>query len=456
VFVPLDRSFTSTWNYNWMNTDGSFGSAGSSQGGFRSNTQSLGVNITVPIVSEDPQSLNFNTNVSATKTSDQVETQVGNLNAAHSIYLQDYVMTISTNLLADSNSVAKAGVETKNTVINAYSSMDWVPSDDYPLTVGGGLGGFNTTSETGGGQYSVTNVNGRFYARYPLDKNWTFDGRLDAVQLSSQGSNGAFDSSTYGVSGAANWQGDGMRSKLGDWSYSNSYGTGAGYFYSSTAYPGGSNTSSSMSADLRLNQGIARSFPTAGGSPVSLSIDEGYSSRAQGGVSGGMYHALTHNLSVNWSPSTNFVTKQFSATVNDGRSWGTSTDVYQAVTGDASVQYFASAYSTVGGSARLMFSRQTGTFGGREMATGNAGARYTHSRFAGVSALNYSARYDVFIRDDPSQDSRSSGLEHWLSQTWSWRYGLLGWQADYTITKFGPAMDQTVTLSVVRDFSGVL
>jgi len=86
-----------------MNTDGGTESPGGTQGGFQSTTQGLSVNVTVPIATEDPQSLNFNTNVFSTKTSDQISTQVGHLDGAHSIYLQDYVMTIASNLLLDSS-----------------------------------------------------------------------------------------------------------------------------------------------------------------------------------------------------------------------------------------------------------------------------------------------------------------------------------------------------------------
>lgn len=458
IYSPADGAYSSTWTYNRLGSEGKSTSDVGAQNSLSVVTQNMGVSLSIPLRTENPQSLTFSSDLRLTENQAvRASSEAGSVNAAHSIYLEDYVMTVSTNVVANATRESVSGVGSRSAVSNLFSNMDWVPSDDYPLNIGGSLGVFNAKTGTGAGEFNVLSTNATGTARYPLDKYWTFQGQFNLGQTSSEGSGVKTDNTSYTVFGSVNWSGEGVRSKWQTWDYSLGYGAQSGFNYLGIKGSSGvSSSQSNFSAGLSVNQGLTRGYIVPDGPPVLVSIGQGYSLSAAG-QSGETFQSLDHSVSATWSPSTPSARRQFSVALSDGRSFGSSNQSYQKLSGSALYQAEVSPYSTLSGNGGVDYSQQGGSGSARKVLGANAGASYSHARFAGISGLTYDARYSLVVRQADFADEAYS-LEHLVSQGWSWRYGLLGWRVDHTLSKFGnkSGVSQSIYLSVVRDFSGVL
>lgn len=458
IYTPLSGGYSTTWTYNRLGLEGSSTAGNDSQDQLRVVSQNWGLSVAIPLRTENPQSLNFNTDFRTTENQPaRAESRAGSLNVAHSIYLEDYVMTVSSNIAANATRETTASQNTRSSVSNIFSGLDWVPSDDYPLTIGGSLGLFNSKTGTGAGEFSVSTINGTGSARYPLDKQWTFLGQFNTAKTSTQGGGEGAESTLYALFGSANWSGEGVRAKWQAWDYSLGYGAQSGFTYLSVSQSrAASSAESRLTGSMNFGQGLGRSYPMAEGSPIVVAVSQAYSASA-GTQSEEISQTLDHSATASWSPSTATARKQFSVSVSDGRSFGGASQTYQQASGNALYQTELSPYSSLSGTAGLNYSKQGGSTSSRKVLGANTGARYSHLRFANVSGLSYEARYDLIVRQF-AEDSSVYQLEHMFSQGWSWRFGLLGWRIDHTMSKFGDqsGISQSLYLSVVRDFSGVL
>lgn len=457
-YAPLSRGYQTSWSYNLMRSDGRQIDNGRAANSLGTTSQNFSGTVAIPLFTENPQSLNFGGGFGSTRNSQAgARSDASNFGASHGIYLEDYVMTISTTAQTSSTHLLTKDENTRSSVSNVASGMEWVPSDDYPLTIGAGLGVFNSKAEAASQSSSVATVNANLAARYPLNEYWSFNGRYDANQATTAGNEVVNKTIFHSLSGGVNWSGKQYQSKLKDWGYSLSYGASGGLGYSSRQVADMTSAETNVTGGANIGHSFSRAYLDFDKAPVMLAVSQGY------GVSfiaanGDVAQTLNHSINSSWAPGSESSTRQFNASASDSRTIGGSAkNAFQQLSLGMTYQAMINVYSSLSASAGLGYSRQEGEAGGRQATSGSIGAQYSHGRFANVSGLNYSARYNLIIRENQSNSDGSYSLEHLVSQAWSWRYGLLGWQVNHSLSTIGEGgVDQVLTLSVTRDFSGVL
>lgn len=457
-YAPLSRGYQTSWNYNLMRSEGRQSDNGRVEDSLGTTSQNFGGSVAIPLFTENPQSLNFGGGVSSTRNNQAgARSDALNFGASHGIYLEDYVMTISSTALMSSTRLMTKDENTRSSVSNVASGMEWVPSDDYPLTIGAGLGFFNSKAEAASQRSSVATVNANLVARYPLDEYWSFNGRYDANQATTSGNEAENKTIFHSLSGGVNWSGKQYQSKLKNWGYSLSYGASGGLAYTSLQGANMTSVETSVTGGANIGHSLSRAYLDFDKAPVTLALSQGYGMSFLA-ATGDVAQTLNHSVSASWAPSSDSSSRQFNASASDGRAIGGSAkNAFQQVSLGMAYQAMISVYSSLSASASLGYSRQEGESGGRQTMSGTVGAQYSHGRFANVSGLNYSARYNLITRENQANSDGDYSFEHLVAQAWSWRYGLLGWQVNHSLSTIGEGgVDQVLTLSVTRDFSGVL
>lgn len=460
-YTPVDRSYNADWQYGWD----SFGLDGK-----RTEANRFGGTLGIRLVTEAPQSLRFTTRLSDTKAPEGgAGSTTGSLGGEHMIYLEEYVMSISTNVSMSRDEIRAANAGSAISQLQVGTAMDWIPSDDYPLRIGAGARYFQLGMDAGADQSSLksavqtTNVN--FSAAYPLDQNWNFS--LSSNLLATNFSSGNTTSRTglYSLNAGASWRGDGIFRNFENWAYVMSYGASltAGYL----GYEGDSVAESGSTGVLSSNLGnsLSRDYQLAGyRNPLSLSLTQTISLTAGAGVANSRsVQSLSHGANIRWSPDSDGRSQtSIQIGVADGRSFGETNSYFQSVTTAADRQWILGNYQSLSGSVSLGLNQQ-GVNGNSEgwKGAGAANVTYGHGRFANVNGLVYSLNYGAVFKPHETLDNGRAGtkweLEHLLSQSWSWRYGLLSWKVSNN-NSFGPqgASSSSLWLSVTRDFGGVL
>lgn len=463
-YTPIDRGYNADWQYAWN----SFGLDGK-----RTEFNRFGGTLAVGLVTEAPQSLRFNTTLSNTKSPDGgAGSNAGVLAAEHSIYLEDYVMSVSTNASISRDEVRTSGQGSAISQLQMATSMDWIPSDDYPLRINAGARyydlGMNTQGESVSSKSRLNTADVRASASYPHNKNWDFSmssnalvTRFDAIGVVSQ-------SSVYTLNVGANWRGDGVAHKFDDWLYVLSYGSSVAVGY--IGYEGDTASQSGTTGNWSSNLGnsFSRNYPVEGHrNPISLSLTqsvgviEGFGSSAR--ELSQSNQSLNHLANARWSPGgdgRSLTSIQFG--FSDGRGFGDSNSFHQSVSGSVEKQWLLESYQSLSGSVSLGLSQQ-GVSGASDgwKGSGSVNVAYAHARFADVNGLQYSLNYSAALRAYEtvinSRVNTEWGLDHLLSQSWSWRFGLLSWKLTNT-NSLSPTSDfsSSLWLMVTRDFGGVL
>lgn len=464
-------------------------------GAFRSNTRldhnaidsgalgtdtvdSLALSVAVPLATENPQSLSFSGGLSNNRTSRASGgSDFTNFSANHSIYLEDYVFTLNSDLTYNDNSLRQPGLSAQSSLLQAGTAFDWLPSDDYPLTLRGNLRAISSATATdqvatataaaNNQESRITSYFGAVQAAYPIDKNWNISGGVNAVSTAVTGGASDATSSFLSVNLNGSWTGDGYRRKLGDFDYGVSYGAGAGVAWNKTDLA----AETSGSATGSLGHNLSRTAQVAGrplgfGLGQSVSVSKSSNSDVTTG--------LSHSASMNWSlvagPNASMTS---SAQFSDARSFGATNSYQQSLSASLFGNRLMSAFSTLSSSVALGFTRQGVSGGSTDTGTANRSANsdwqgygsgsvtYSNFRFADVSGLNYVATYQLNIRQSAQRslgDASASPYEvdHQVNQKWNWRLGLLGWQIDNTFSYVGSTLSTSISLSVTRAFGGML
>lgn len=460
-YTPVDRSYDTEWQYGWD----SFGLDGK-----RTEANRFGGTLGVSLASEAPQTLRFNTRLSNIKATDGgTGTTSGSLGGEHSIYLEDYVMSISTNASTSRDEIRSSNERSAISQVQVGTVMDWIPSDDYPLRIGAGARYFDLGIDVGAGQDSsksgLKTADINFAANYLLDQNWTFS--LTSNVLVTNFSSGSTSSRTglYSLTAGANWRGNGITRNFDNWAYAMSYGASlsAGYVGhegNSTAESGSTGVLSSSLSNL-----LSRNYLLDGyRNPLSLSLSQTIGVSAAAGASNPQsIQSLNHDANIRWSPDSDGRSQtsvQFG--FSDGRSFGETNSYFQSVTTAADRQWILGNYQSLSGSVSIGLNQQ-GVDGSSDGWTGVAAVNvaYGHVRFADVNGLIYSLNYGAVLKPheilDNGREDTTWELEHLLSQSWSWRYGLLSWKVTNS-NSVGPrgASTSSLWLTVTRDFGGVL
>lgn len=460
-YTPADHSYNVDWQYGWD----SFGLDGK-----RTEANRFGGTLGVSLATEAPQTLRFNTRLSDTKAAEGAAgTTAGSLGGEHSIYLEEYVMSISTNASMSRDEVRASSERSEISQLQVGTAMDWIPSDDYPLRIGAGVRYFQLDLDTGVGQGSsksgVKTADVNFSANYPLDQNWSFS--VSSNVLATNFSSGSTSSRTglYSLNGSANWRGDGISHRFTNWVYGMSYGASftAGYLgYEGVSAPESGATGTLTSS---LGNSLSRNYLIDGHrNPLALTLSQTIGLATGAGASNPQsVQSVNHDANFRWSPDGDGRSQtSFQGSVSDGRSFGETTSNFQSITTAADRQWMLGNYQSLSGSVSIGLNRQ-GVGGSSDgwKGAGAANLAYGHVRFANVNGLVYALNYGAVLKPYDTLDNGQSGtkweLEHLLSQSWSWRYGLLSWKVTNN-NSIGPqgASSSSLWLTVTRDFGGVL
>lgn len=465
-YSPPAHDYSSGWGYSWSDV--------ASDAGGRSSVQNLNANLGVPLPGANPQSLaatavwsGFRNNTGAASS------DYGNLTANHTVYFEDYVLSLSNDALFSMNRIHSPTSSAESQVAQAGSNFDWIPDDDSPLRLNGGVRAFNTRTSTdrNGTLYTnqVSTLNGTLNANYPLNQHWNFGANLNGLETWQQDSTqGATQkNSTFSSSAQASWRGDGWRTKFDEWNYNLSYGSSSSVNTIYTKNASGDTSDSRVGVSSSVSQTFARGFQIEGHrSPVQLSLAQGYSVSKVSASD--LSHSLNHGLGTSWQIDSGPNTQTtLNASASDTRNFGEQTTAYQQLQSSIQGNTVLSGYSSVNSIFSMQFNRQhttgqqaSGGSGWQGSAAGSLG--YNRSRFADVTGLEYTARYGINIRPSATNGGGQPGqksfeLDHQISQGWGWRLGLLGWRIENNF--YYDAAGRTaasVFLSVNRDFSGVL
>lgn len=460
-YTPADGGYRGNMNY-WWNAVG--------RDGENTVSNRMRGDLTFVIKSESPQSLRLNSDFVDTKTSNSgPSTRQVSVAGDHSIYLEDYVMSISSNLSTSQSEVLGSPQGSKINQSQAVSSMDWIPSDDYPLRITSGARHFvmdseaNNQSESVSSGLSSTDFN--LTARYPLDRNWSFSASTLAQSTKSTSGDSAVSRSSYSLGATAGWQGDGLTSNFDQWLYRASYGSSLGATYQ--GYRGESapppNTVGAWSTTL--GNSFSRNFSIDNNAnPLGLTLNQSLSVVEQfGQQTVSSSQTLNHSANISWSPDSGPDSQtSISGSVLDGRTFGEIGSYYQSVTGTISGRRNLGRYQSLSGTLSILFSKQ-GTKDSDNDWQGRAtlNLQFSHARFADIDRLYFSMNYNLLAspkNESGYRDENSQwGFEHRLNEALSWRYGLLSWRLENQ-NALAPngVFSTSIWLKVTRDFGGVL
>ena len=454
-YSPEDALFTSGLNYNW--------SAFGVSPGSTTTSQALSSSVTFRVPGEIPQSLSASAAMTTTSTdASAAGSKDQKINVNHGIYLEDYVMTINSDG-AYSRLLSKGEQTSESLFYSAGSQMDWVPSDDLPLRVQATARHHNLRNvpATGGSGSQIESTSLFMTGNYAASKNWAFSGNTQVVDSRSSD----FQTTVYNTAISAGWSGDGLTRKFDLWDYSLSYRSSLGASHLMTKSSQAESVSAVNGAwGGGVDHQARRSFtadPKDGA--ASVVVSQGLSgSKTAGGASDPMTVSLNHGVVYFWNRAPqqdSTLTAAVSAT--DGRSFGASRSQYQSISSSLAGGRQFNPREALSWNAALPLSRQGGEGGyGAWRGSVNAGASYSHARFANVTGLGYAANYSMAVRprDDFAVQGRSGlAVDQSFGQSWSWRLGLLAWKADNQINRSSEgAMSMSIRLSISRDFGGVL
>lgn len=464
AYAPLDQSFRSNWTYSYNQ----FGT----NGGPASRTDALNGSLSLKPGGELPQTLSLTGGMTRAASGSGSGSESQTLGVAHSVYLEDYVLSIASDASA-SRSEVKGDQGSEYSFAQAGSQFDWIPSDDYPLRLRGGARHQEVrTSQVAvaSSERRLATTNLSLNADYPVNRNWAASGTANYLRTTNVDGAGTANSAVASLIGSLSWSGDGKTSKLDAWDYRLGYGGSGSISSTQTNGASGSTGSSSLGLGANLSQGVSRSFGAPGArAPATLSLTQTYS--ANGASSSGsagqpVTHSLSHSAAYSWSPVPERPTLAANLSATDSRGFGATRYQYQSLQGTATENLTLSAYESAFWSVGLPLTRQGGGSGGRWEGTVTMTSGYINGRFAKVSGLRYSGNYSLLVRENietrqtiPSSGQERNGyeLEHRFSHSLAWRLGLLSWQLSNDITKAPEAgVSAALRLTVTREFGGVL
>lgn len=450
-YTPWDNTYSSTLSYAWTQSRVATQIPAGAPADV-ANSQSLGLSIAVPLRTQNPQSATGTFKYLTASGSARPSRSSADLGAAHQMYLEDYVMDINTAANLSQSQQDIGGARSTSSVAAISSLMSWIPSDDYPLSINGNAGYFQTSAGQNAGSSDSSALSLGLGAAYPLNKNWRTNGNASLANQRLRFGETDANLTTFAVQGALGWSGDGVGNKIRDWHYSLSYGAGAGLGYSAASNSGGEG-----SANIGISQGqnIHRAIKVDESSDAFVGFSQGFGI-SSGSQSGFSMSPLFHSFTATMAGRGNASSYSYGVHANDSRALGDgqSSQVFGA---NSNLARQVGAYANLTASGALKYSTQSSSGGGRSIISGFFVAGYTNQRFANTSGLSYDAKYTLTITQPEARSGNQFNKDHSISQSWSWRFGLLGWSLSHTASAaVGAPLSQSIMFTLSRDFSGVL
>lgn len=387
------------------------------------------------------------------------------LTAAHS-WRDEEELTIASSAAYSSNDIAilggSSGLQKNNSqVMQANTSITWVPDEDLPLSVVGGGGFLNSATKTQLDATSFTSLNGYANANYRFSPQLNATAGLTLASIQAAGAS----QFTSGQTASVSYLGDSLT--FGDFSYS--WGTGAGL---SNQIVSTGATSSGVSAQAQHS--IARLFATTEHSTVSLTASQGYSIRTSTGS--GQSGVLTHSGGLAWRLGLSERTVgQLSVTGTDSLSTGAFSSHFRTLTTQGNMQSQLSSRSALAANVNFVASQQitapqatptvgdptqppfqTSTTGSTNLA-GSGQIAYSHRNPFDITNLLYTASFQAnasqtnmrVVSGDPNALAWQTGTV--LQHSADYRIGRLVFRATNSFATLNGKKNASIYFSINRE-----
>lgn len=406
-------------------------------------------------------------NARYSQTTGDVGGQASNLlalTASHS-WRDEEELSIASSATYSSNDIAVlggSGLQKNNSqLMQANTSVTWVPDEDLPLTIAGGGGFLNSTTKTNLDAASFMSFNGYANANYRFSPQLNATAGLTLANIQSANTSQLASSQTASLAYLGN------PLTFGDYSYS--WGTGAGV---SNQIVSTGATSSGISAQAQHS--IGRTITASELSTISLTASQGYSIRTNTGA--GQSGVLTHSGGASWRLGLNERTVgQLSVTASDSLSTGAFSSHFRTLTTQGNMQSQLSSRSALAANVNFIVSQQitapqatptvgdptlppieTSTTGSTNLA-GSGQIAYSHRNPFNVTNLLYTASVQAtasqtnmrVVSGDPNALAWQTGTV--LQQTADYRIGRLVFRATNAFATLNGKKNASIYFSISRE-----
>lgn len=386
------------------------------------------------------------------------------LNGTHS-WRADEEFTVASSANYTNNQIRMltgTGLSLNNSqVIQATSSVTWLPDEDLPLIVIGG-GSFlrmNTVTETA--KADLTNLNGYANANYRFSKNVSATAGLTLAQNLSNGTSQL----TSGQNASVSYSGNPLI--IGDYSYN--WGTGGGI---SNQIVSGGATNRSLSGQIQHS--LLRNVVL--GKDNTLTLNAGQSYTLANNSTSGKSGVLTHTGGASWRLGLGERAQgALSATVSDSLSTGNFSTHFRSFSTQGNIQTQLSGRSALTASLNAVISQQLQTSqvtqttitpaaisapdsnNGSTTLNGSAQVSYSHRSPFAIANLFYTATFQAnasqtnlrLISGDPNALAWQTG--NVFQQNVDYRLGRLTFRATSSFAKLNGKENASLFFIVGRE-----
>lgn len=269
-----------------------------------------------------------------------------------------------------------------NQVMQASSSVTWIPDEDLPLTVVGGGSFLHSSTVTETAKADLTSLNGHTNASYRFSKNLTGTAGLTLAQIISSG----VSQISSGQNASVSYSGNPLT--FGDYSYN--WGTGGGV--TNQIISGGA---ANRSLSGQVNHALLRNISFS--AVNSLTLNVGQSVSLSNNSSSGQSGVLTHTGGASWRLGLGERTMgTLSATASDSLSTGSFSSHFRSLVTQGNLQAQLSGRSALTAGVNVVYSQQLATPQAQQTASPVIGASQTANN--GSSTLSGSGQVSYVHR----------------------------------------------------------
>jgi hypothetical protein len=348
-------------------------------------------------------------------------------------------------------------------VLQAGSSVTWIPDEELPLTIvgGGNFLSMNTVTETA--KADLTNLSGFGNASYRFSNN--LSGTVGGSLMQNVAGGSRQISTTQNAS--ISYSGDPLTFE----EYSYNWGTGAGI--SNQTISGGTSASGSRGISAQIQHSLMRSITLSELSSLTANATQSYS--LVNNSTSGQNGILTHSAGLSWRHSITERTQGFlSANMSDSIGSGNLPSHYRSWTTQGSFQTQLSSRAALAATLNVSVSQQlktpettqsnstlgtSATISGNNSTTSGAGLlSYTHRSPFDISNLYYSLSVQTtanqtnlrLVSGDPNAMSWQASRV--FMHNADYRLGRLTFRATHTITTVNGKKNASLFFMMGRDF----
>lgn len=345
----------------------------------------------------------------------------------------------------------------KSQVMQAGSSVTWVPDEDLPLSVSGGGNFLQMNTETETAKSNLSSFSGYANANYRFSQNLSANAGMTLAQIQSSGSNQL----SSGQNASVSYSGNPLT--IGDYSYN--WGTGGGI--SNQMITGGT---ANRSISAQAQHSLGRSVVLNPASTVSVNASQSYSLSNNSGS--GQSGVLTHAGGASWRLALGERTLgSLSATASDSIASGKISSHVRSFATQGNIQTQLTGRSALTGSINISVNQQVAgsqtaqtvtpgdtTSGGTTTTTSGSGqVSYSHRSPFDIANLLYTATLQFnasqtnlrVVTGDPNALSWQTGTT--FQQNVDYRLGRLMFRGTGSFASFNGKENASVFFMIGRE-----